>query len=426
MILALLAVLQVGAADSLPRVTLAEALAQGVRLDPDYVRSMTAVNTAEWSRRAATIALVVPSVTAATDVSVFSRQQFNIGTGQQTTRASTARLNAQLELFAGGRKFAELSRARAELEGAEATEVQQRYLAALLIEAAYYDVLGGRELLEVSRSRLRRGTEQLAVARARVVSGAAVQSDSLQVLLELNEAQVALVRTEAGLRAARLDLGRRIGRRGSVDAIPLDTLAAAELPLSLPDAVSLALSQGPEYRSARAAERQAAASLRARRGSYLPTLTLSGNIQFNDETWFPDALTRRTGVVSLSFPLWDNGQRELNLARARAAHEVARAIREDLERGVEADVTTAYDAFTTSRATLDLDANALRVARENFRVQETRYRAGATTILDLLEAQDRLTQAEANVVRSRYATRLSVAGLEAILGRRLLSDRTEP
>jgi outer membrane protein TolC len=80
----------------------------------------------------------------------------------------------------------------------------------------------------------------------------------------------------------------------------------------------------------------------------------------------------------------------------------------------------------TARASFDLDRNAVLVARENFRVQDTRYRAGATTILDLLEAQDRLTASEANLVQSRYATRFAVAGLETILGRRLLNDRTEP
>ena len=62
MILALLAALQVSAADSLPRITLAEALAQGVRLSPDYVRSIGSISSAEWSRKAATLAFVIPSV----------------------------------------------------------------------------------------------------------------------------------------------------------------------------------------------------------------------------------------------------------------------------------------------------------------------------------------------------------------------------
>jgi len=59
------------------------------------------------------------------------------------------------------------------------------------------------------------------------------------------------------------------------------------------------------------------------------------------------------------------------------------------------------------------------VARENYRVQRSRYEAGAAAILDLLDAQLRLTQAEADLVQARYASRLALAGLEAILGRGL-------
>jgi outer membrane protein TolC len=53
-------------------------------------------------------------------------------------------------------------------------------------------------------------------------------------------------------------------------------------------------------------------------------------------------------------------------------------------------------------------------------VQDQRYRAGAATILELVDAQVQLTQAGADVVQTRYATRLALAGLESILGRRLL------
>jgi outer membrane protein TolC len=49
-----------------------------------------------------------------------------------------------------------------------------------------------------------------------------------------------------------------------------------------------------------------------------------------------------------------------------------------------------------------------------------RYAEGATTILDLLEAQVGLSEAEAALVQSRYATRLSLARIEALLGRRVL------
>jgi outer membrane protein TolC len=63
------------------------------------------------------------------------------------------------------------------------------------------------------------------------------------------------------------------------------------------------------------------------------------------------------------------------------------------------------------------------VARDNYRMQEMRYRAGASTILDLLDSQVSLAEAEAGLVQARYVTRLSLARLEAILGRRLFSNK---
>jgi outer membrane protein TolC len=84
-------------------------------------------------------------------------------------------------------------------------------------------------------------------------------------------------------------------------------------------------------------------------------------------------------------------------------------------------VAQAYDAYVTARASADLALQALQVAQELYRVQETRYRVGATTILDLIEAQDRLSESEAELVQARHGTRLALAGLEAILGRRLFN-----
>ena len=410
-------------ADTVPRITLAEALRRAVRLDPNYVQAIGAVDNAAWARRAAMSAMILPSISVGSDYTSFSTSQFNVGTGSPARTSATARIDARFELFTGGRKLATLSQAGADLEGARASEEQQRFLSALDTEADFYSVLSNHELVDVSRDRVRRAEEQLVVARARVASGAAVQTDSLQILLELNRARVGLLQDEARLRVARLALGRRVGTPGGVDAVPLDSTRAPDLPLSLVEAMTQAVEQGPEYRAARAGERAAEAAVRARRGSYLPSVFLSANETTFGDNFYPVGLTRRTLTVSLSYPLWDNANRELNYARARNARELARAVRADLERAAEVDVTAAWEAYQTARATSDFSEQALVVAREVFRVQESRYRAGASTILDLLDAQSGLTQAQADLVQARYAARLALAGLEAILGRRLFSDK---
>src|SRR5439155_1584099 len=181
-----------------------------------------------------------------------------------------AQLTASYDLFTGGQKLAELSRSGAALEGAHAGELAARFAAALLTESDYYAVLAGGELARVARERVQRAEQELAVARARVVSGAAVQTDSLQLRLELTQARVGQLVRESVLRIARLELGRRVGAAGPVDAAPLDTTPAPELPLTLADAITQAATQGPQYRVAQANERAAAAAFRGQLGTYLP------------------------------------------------------------------------------------------------------------------------------------------------------------
>ena len=65
---------------------------------------------------------------------------------------------------------------------------------------------------------------------------------------------------------------------------------------------------------------------------------------------------------------------------------------------------------------------AVIVANENYRIEDVRYREGATTILDMRAAQISVGEAEAALVQSRYSTRLALARIEALLGRRLIES----
>jgi outer membrane protein TolC len=173
-------------------------------------------------------------------------------------------------------------------------------------------------------------------------------------------------------------------------------------------------------------ESSAEATLRSHRGDYLPVLTLGGLHQRYDTQLFPGAANISSVTFSVSFPLWNNGQREIEVSQARVNRDVARTIREDLERAVRRDVSSAYDTYQTATAAVELARVGVTVARQNYRMQELRYRSGATTILDLLDAQVSLAQAEAGLVQARYQTRLALARLEAILGRRLFSNKDVP
>jgi outer membrane protein len=411
--------------DAAPVVTLGEARRRASTADPSAVAARGQIETALWERRAAFTDLIAPTLTGESNYTRFSDPFFNFGTGTISPSATSATLNASYTVIGAG-KTGELRRARASVQSAEAGETATRFRVALATDAAYYAVLADRELSRVAADRLRRAEEQLGIARVRVVAGEAISSDSLQLLLEVNRAKLAVLRTDSAVVSSRLRLGRRIGIEGPAEAAPVDPAAAPRLPLTLADAVAEMRRRGPEVEAARAAERSAAAALGAEREAYLPEIRIGGTTGAYDSQLFPSALRRSQMTVTVSLPIWNSGQRELSIARARADRDVARAARADRERGTAEQMAEAFHGYETSRAGIDLAVVGVAVASENYRVQRARYAEGATTILDLLEAQVALSEADATLVQARYATRLAQAQIEALLGRRIFDAANTP
>jgi outer membrane protein TolC len=402
----------------LPVVTLEEARRRATAVDPAAVEARSAVGFAAWERRAARLDLFTPNLTAGTSYVHFSEPFFNFGTGGVSPNATSATLDLQYTLLGAG-KLAELRRSGASLVSAEANETAAEFRAALATDAAFFAVLAESELARVAAERLRRATEQFSVARARVRVGQAIASDSLQLLLEMNRAQLQVLRRDSALAVSRLALGRRVGVSGPVDAASVDSAPPAPLPITLESAVTELRASGPEIIAARATEVQADATVSAARERYLPALTVGATIGTYDSKFVPSKLTRSQVTVAVSWPLWDGGRREVAVARATAQADAAHARREDAERAAAERMAAAYNGHETARAGIELARVGVTVAAEAYRVQSARYREGATTILDLLEAQVALSEAAVELVQARYAARLALAEIEALLGRRI-------
>ena len=409
---------------SLPHVTLAEAIRRATGVDPEYVRAAGQVDNAEWGRRAAVLAFIIPSLVVSLDATKFSTAFFNIGIGAPTSSAVNFRANAAYELLSV-RKITDLGFTKAELEASQANAERQRFQLAFDTENDFLNVLISRELARVARSRLDRAQEQLTVARARVLSGAAVQTDSLQLVFEEIQARLDVLRQDLSLKVARLQLGRRIGEDGAVDAQVTDSMLPPDLGYTDQQLTQLALQQAPQYRQARALTRSASYALKGQKGAYLPTFALTASFTEFDSNFPPSA--QGVGAISLivALPIWNGGQREIAVQQAKVNLAVARAVSADLERAAARDVTQAAEAYRISREAVDLTQLQLVAAQETYRVQELRYKSGANTILDLLEAQFQLTRAESEAAQSVFALYLSLAGLEAITGQEFLVGRDQ-
>ncbi len=406
--------------DGAPVVTLTEARRRAASVDPDAVAARGRIGTAAWQRRAALADVLTPNLTAGANYTHFSEPFFNFGTGSISPNATSATIQASYTLLGTG-KFGELRSSRASVESADANETAVRFRTALETDAAYFAVLADRELSRVATDRRRRAEEQFGIARVRVLAGEAISSDSLQLLLEVNRARLAILSRDSALVTSRLRLGRRIGLAGPADAAPIDTIAPPPLPMTQEQAIAEVRERGPDVDAARAAERGASAVLGAERERYLPEISVAAMTGAYDAEFFPSATKRSQIAVNVAVPIWNGGKRELAVARARANRDVARAVRADRERAAGEVMAQAYHGYLTSRAGIELALVGVAVSSENYRVQRARYREGATTILDLMEAQVALSESEATLVQARYSTRLALAQIEALLGRRIFA-----
>jgi outer membrane protein TolC len=406
---------QVGSA---PLVTLTEARRRAAIVDPDAVSARNRVYTASWERRTAFANLVTPRLRGGVNYTHFSQPFFNFGTASISPNAASATLEASYVLLGAG-KLGTLGSSRASLASAEANEDAATYRTALATDAAYFSVLADRELARVASDRLKRAEEQFGIARVRVLAGEAISSDSLQLLLEVNRARLAILSRDSALVTSRLRLGSQIGLSGPADAAPMDTALPPQLPMTQEEAAAEVRLRGPDVEAARADERRADAFVGAEREKYLPEISLGAMTGAYDKELFPSALRRSQLTLTVSLPFWDGGQRELSIARVQADRNVARARREERERSAAELIAQAYHGYVTARAGIELASVGVAVSSENYRVQRARYREGASTILDLLEAQVSLSEAEAALVQSRFAAWLALAQIESLLGRRV-------
>src|SRR5258708_9459186 len=89
-------------ADSLPQITLADALQRAAQLDPNYVAAVGQIDNAEWARRSAFSVFILPSVTLNTDIPRQQPKGFNFVTFQPAGTQVTAQVTARYDLFTGG------------------------------------------------------------------------------------------------------------------------------------------------------------------------------------------------------------------------------------------------------------------------------------------------------------------------------------
>jgi outer membrane protein len=415
----------VAAQDSLRPISLQEAVSLAQRNAPAAIQARGQLRTSSSAVRSA-LGAFIPSLSTSLNQTKQSGQRFDALRDQVVTVQQpwsySAGISSNLELFDGGRRFADLRARRADVDAAEANEVSQRFNIALQVKQEYARILAARESEAAARAQLEQAEAQLRAAVARVQAGAATMSDSLRSLIQVGNARLALLTAQNDVRVASATLTRLVGTSFLVTANPLDTLDLPVVPIDSAALALLAL-QGPEVQQAELSLRAANAGVSSSRSSYMPTISMSYsyNGNGNDPFGFGNGqfLYGSNLAFRLNFPIFNNFNREDQIVRARVAEDNAAAQLRDARLAAQQNIVQQLGALRTAEERIRIQQASVLAAQEDLRVQQQRYALGASTLLDLLTSQSQLNQARAALIQARQDYRIARAQIEATIGRDL-------
>jgi len=400
-------------------ITLAEAKERALRHSPTLIQAAGEVRVARAAELTSWGAFL-PSLSLSTGAARSSAERFNPQTNTTVTGASdsySARLIGSVDLFTAGRRGAELRQNQATSEATRMVYLERHQAVVLAAKRAFYGVLRTEDLVRVAESRVERAQQTLALAEQRVGTGAAPRSDVLRAQLELNEARSGWLRSGSDLRNATLILGHVVGAEGAVGTRREDLPEPGIYRLSTLDP-ELALPDVSIIRAAEAEVRSGQARLRTLRTHYLPSLRLSADSDwFNQTPSLEDGRVSWTFRVGIFYPLLNGFQREESVTRARAQSQAAEARLQDAKREVRVQIERLVDQLAVVEKQIELAKEAVEIAQEDLRIQRDRYQLGASTILDHIASQFAHMQAETTLVAARYDYQLIEAELEALIGR---------
>src|SRR3954454_11732264 len=320
-----------------PSVTLTEAIRLSERVQPDVVRASASVRTAGASRKSAWGAFL-PTFSAGSSASDFFSEGAvrvdpvtgQLAGGNTTNRSISTSLSANVDLFTGFRRGAEIRAARASEDAADASLVDARFQQALNTTNQFLDALAASQLLGLRQASVRRAEEQLKTSVAKLRAGSATRSDSLRSLVTLGNTQLDLITTQTDLATAEANLARLIGESGRVHATDDSSFYVVLPPVDTQALRSEAQSKSPQVQSAASSATAARASVRASHSAYWPTLALSANTGWsgNRATDY-QLLNQRQVSLALRWSLFDRFDRELTITQREADLDVAEATATD-------------------------------------------------------------------------------------------------
>ncbi len=327
--------------------------------------------------------------------------------------------------------WATLRRANAERAQAEADYLAAQQDLILRTSTAYFIVLAAQDTLEAGQAAHDAIARQLEQSEKRFEVGLIAVTDVQEAKAAFDQATATLIQAKRNLATS----GERL-RELTGDAFDELSKPGVDMPLAGPnptspeDWVKLAMEQNTRLISSRLAADISREDVSFQRGGYFPSLDLV--VSHSDaESEFDVTTTIAAGsgttlsesdgddtIISLQLtvPIFTGGGTNSRVRQAEYRHIAARERLERTVRETERETRDAYLGVNSEVARVQSLKQAVESANTALQATEAGYEVGTRTSVDVLQARQRLFEAQTNYARSRYDYLLNVLRLQLAAG----------
>lgn len=284
---------------------------------------------------------------------------------------------------------------------------------------AYLATLADEELLVLTQQTLDARTESLKLIQLKYDNGAVSKLDLQQSSSLAESARVTLAQQQRQKAQDLNLLTLLVGQTLPGDGAAAGALASTELgalPGGLPSDL---LAVRPDIRAAEQQLIAANANIGAARANFFPRITLTGSAGSASSELsglFKSGSFGWTFAPQLVLPIFDYGRNQATLGNAKAGRDIAVA---QYEKSIQSAFREVADALA-GQATYGEQLRAQRAVAdaeaERFKLSDLRYRSGASSYLDLLDAQRSLFLAQQGAVQANLARLQNQVTLYRVLG----------
>jgi outer membrane protein TolC len=121
-------------------------------------------------------------------------------------------------------------------------------------------------------------------------------------------------------------------------------------------------------------------------------------------------------TFSLNFPLFQGYFIENGIRKAQAGIEIGKAKLREIQLSVTQEVTTYFNNVLYAKETYHYAKEFLESANTDFKVHLEQYKAGTSTIVDLIQAQTSVSSAQSQLIQSEKEWYSSIANLAYATG----------